>query len=74
MSKCILCQECQKCVRKIKGEEGYKEGIHESIAIGEKEETYRFILEGTGALKTEEILRRALKVFKKKIEDFANTI
>ena len=60
--KCNLCIECSRFTDLL--------GSETAVELGEDDHKFIFTVESTGALKPEEIVRKALKILIEKIQRF----
>ena len=64
--KCNLCNECYSFART----HGQEKGVH----ITENDTMFHFIIEGTGAIPPVEIVKRAFKILKTKINNLSSDL
>jgi DNA-directed RNA polymerase II subunit RPB3 len=63
-SACMTCLDCEGQAREYPG----------VATVGEKKRLFHFVVESTGALKPEEIVKRAIEVLKRKLKDIASNV
>lgn len=63
---CNLCIECYRFAD--------DHGMGEAVKLGENDHKYNFKVESTGALPPAQIVKKALIIMKKKIEDFEKNL
>lgn len=69
------CNLCEECIRYCKNQyKADKKQFDKDITIGEDEDKYIFIVESTGALQPLDIVRRAFRILKEKIDKFSTDL
>ena len=63
MSECMFCEEC------IRKAETFKDKYERLVKLGMRSDKFIFNVETTGALRPEEIVKSALSVMKKKLDE-----
>ena len=64
--KCNLCEECWRYTDTLK--------IEKAVRIDEEESKFNFIVESTGALQPVDIVKRAFRILKEKINRFSEDL